>query len=85
MFDMKPAVTSAIITVIAIQLFGIMTFGLKGYLHDWGAVNFWGAVVSMLIGVVLVFWKTTLPYAKGILVASGIFLVIGFATCSMGM
>jgi hypothetical protein len=82
---MKPAVASAIITVITIQLMGILSVGLKEYFSQWGMINFWGAIITMLIGIVLVFWKATLPYAKGILIVSGILLIIGFATCTAGL
>ena len=81
---MKKTLVTAAITVLLIQVlaffvgFGPGRFDMAGF----GLINGLFAVLAFIVGIISVAISKTDDVGKGILIASGVLLLIGVSVCS---
>lgn len=82
---MKPAIKSAIITLLIVQLIVLIVeagSGWRYYYRTMGSYNFILGLFGLIPGLTLALIKESRAIGQGILIGCGIMLVVGFAICS---
>lgn len=54
---------------------------LREFIGIFGLVSFFGGVVDLLVGIVLLLFRKK-EYGQGFLLSAGVLLLLGFALCS---
>jgi hypothetical protein len=81
---MKQVLTTAAVTLIVIEAIAFSQSGSGADSASFGSINILMSLVLFFIGLMLLFSRQTLDVAKGILLGTGIALLIGLAVCSGG-
>ena len=71
---------------LALGLTVLFTIGFQGnnlrqFIGIFGLVSFFGGVVDLLVGLVLLLFRKR-TYGQGFLLSSGVLLLLGFTLCS---
>jgi hypothetical protein len=82
---MKPAFRTTIIAILLVQVLVciiVASSGWNSFVRTFGLYNFLLGLFGFVPGLTLALIKETRAVGQGILIACGIMLVMGFATCS---
>jgi hypothetical protein len=80
---MRAATIAAILTVLVVQVIAFADAGMDISLNEFGFYNGILSFACAAIGFLLCLFARTREIGKGILIGSGLLLVVGFATCTL--
>ena len=82
---MKKVVIIVFVSIIVMQFIGFLNSGGRYTFVTAALTNFFGSVFYFIIGIFLLLFNNTKEFGKGLLISSGIMMIIGLSVCGASM